>query len=263
MMMTLAILAAAPRVLSADFCADQYVLALADRTQIAALSVDAEKDFSYLRARAAGRPQARPEAEEIVARDVDVVLRHWGGDGARLERAGAAIVTLAYAADFDAVRDNIRTAAGAIHQRARGAALIQALDDRLEALAARGKTGVAALYLTPGAVTAGKDTMIDAIFSAAGVRNIAAAQGLSYWPALSVERLALDPPAFVVTGFFGADSERVNHWSLARHPAFRKALAATPRVDLAADTLACPGWFALDAAERLRDAVDAMEHAHD
>lgn len=255
MVTALLLLAAAPRLLSADYCADQIALALADRAQIAALSVDAEKDFSYLRRRAEGLPQARAEAEEIVARGVDVVLRFWGGDAARHGRF-ADVVSLDYASDFDGVKANIKNAAAAIGQRARGESLIEEIDDRLRALGEKGPSGTAALYVTPGGVTAGKGTMIDAIFKAAGVRNIAADEGLAYWPPLSAEALLENPPGFIVTGFFSAESERINHWSASRHPALKKALRATPRIDLDADVLACPGWFSLDAAEEIRRAVD-------
>lgn len=255
----LAALAAAVRVFSADYCADQLTLALADRDQIAALSVDAAKDFSYLRARAEGLPRARAEAEQIVARRADIVLRYWGGDAARLERLGVKVVSLGYAADFDAIKANIMRAAEAIGQRDRGAALVASIDQRLQALVARGPTSALALYVTPGGVTAGKGTIIDAIFTAAGVANVAAEKGLSYWPPLSAESLIADPPDFMVTGFFSANSERVDHWSMARHPALTRLLAATPRVDLDADVLSCPLWFSLDAAEAIRNAVEKAD----
>ena len=50
----------ASRIVSLDYCADQFVLGLADRERILALSPDAVKDFSYLRAEAAGLPAVRP-----------------------------------------------------------------------------------------------------------------------------------------------------------------------------------------------------------
>lgn len=249
-------LVGAVRVFSADYCADQLVLALADRGEIVALSVDAEKDFSYMRAAAAGLPQARADAEQIAARRADVVLRYWGGDAARLERLGVMVVTLDYASDFDGVKRNIATAAKALGQPRRGQALVRTIDERLKALAARGRLHLSALYVTPGGVTAGKGTMIDAIFTAAGVTNTASENGLSYWPPLSAEALVADPPEFMVTGFFRANSERINHWSAARHPALRRAIEATPRVDLATDVLSCPGWFSLDAAEAIRKAAE-------
>ncbi len=249
--------AAAPRILSADFCADQLVLALADREQIAALSPNADKDFSHLRERTAGLPKSRADAEGAVATRADVVLRFWGGDGPRLERLGIAVETLDYAADFDAVKRNVTRAAETMGQRDRGAALNREIDRRLGALAARGHTGVTALYVTPGGVTAGRETMIDAIMTAAGVTNAAAQAGLSYWPPLSAEAVITKPPEFIVAGFFASASERINHWSAARHPAIRRLLIETPGVAPSSDVLSCPGPQSVDAAEAIRDAVDA------
>jgi iron complex transport system substrate-binding protein len=250
------ILAAAARVFSADFCADQLTLALAAPDQIAALSPDAEKDFSFHRAAAAGLPRARADAESVAAAEAGVVLRFWGGDAARLERLGVKVVTLDYANDFDGVKRNIDAAASAIGREAEGRALIARIDARLSALAARGPAGVTALYVTPGGVTAGKETMIDAIFSAAGVRNKAADAGHSYWPPLPAEAVVADPPAFVVAGFFASNAERINHWSAARHPALQRILRETPGIAPPADVLSCPGPQSVDAAEMIRDAAD-------
>jgi iron complex transport system substrate-binding protein len=253
--------AAFPRVFSADFCADQMVLALADESQIAALSPDAEKDFSYHRARAAGLPQRRAGAEEVAASGAEIVLRYWGGDAPRLARLGARVVTLAYAADFDAVAANIRVAADALGRKERGAALIAALDQRRAALAERGPTGRTALYVTPGGVSAGDDTMIAAIFAAAGVGN--ALSGRSGWPATPLESLARAPPEIAVAGFFNAASARADNWSAARHPAFARIFAGGEAIFLAPDVIACPGNFAIEAAETIRRALDAGEGAAD
>lgn len=255
-MTALLAIAAAIRVFSADYCADQIVLAIAAPENIAALSVDAEKDFSYLRKEAAPFKKSRADAEAVIGADADVVLRFWGGDAARLEKLGIKVVSVDYASDFEGVRQNISVAAAAIGREAQGAALLRDIDARIAALRARADSGMSALYVTPGGVTAGKHTIIDAIFSAAGVGNIAAEKGLDYWPPLSAEALVASPPKFIVTGFFSANSERVNNWSAARHPAIREVIARTPHVDLSANVLSCPGWFSLDAAEAIRNAVD-------
>lgn len=248
--------AAGPRVLSADFCADQLVLALAARDQIAALSTDAERDFSFYRTRADGLPKARADAESVLAAKADVVLRFWGGDSARLTRLGVNVVTLDYAQDFDGVKRTIDIAAEAIARPEAGALLIADLDARLGALAALGPSEVSALYLTPGGVTAGKETMIDAMMSAAGVSNVAAEKGLSYWPPLSAEMVVAEPPEFIVAGFFSSNAERINHWSAARHPALAAILRKTPGVAPPADVLSCPGPQSIVAAELIRAAAD-------
>lgn len=256
MIASAAILAAGIRVFSADFCADQLTLALADPREIAALSPDADKDFSFYRDRSEGIAKRRADVESVAAAGADVVLRFWGGDAARLERFGVKVVTLDYAGDFDGVKRNIAVAAAAIGRDAAGRALIDEIDRRLVALAARGQSGVTALYVTPGGVTAGKATMIDAILNAAGVRNETAAKGLSSWPPLSAEAVVADPPEFIVAGFFVSRAERINHWSASRHPALQAILAGRPGVAPSPDLLGCPGPQSVDAAEMIRDAAD-------
>ncbi len=62
-----------PRVVSLDYCADQYVLALADREQILAVSPAAGAEYSYMAERAQGVPRARPTPEDEVARSTGVL----------------------------------------------------------------------------------------------------------------------------------------------------------------------------------------------
>ncbi len=194
-----------------------------------------------------------------------MVLRFWGGSprlGALLEREGAKVITFAYASDFDAVRANIRAAAAALHREDRGERLIADLDARLATLAARPVHPEAALYVTPGGVTAGSGTMIDAIFSAARVRNVTTEAGLSYWPPLPAEALVLNPPGLIVAGFFKDSGEAANHWSAARHPAFRRIFDATPTIHLPTDIISCPAWFSVDAAEIIAAEIDRMKAGH-
>ncbi|MGE0409211.1 MAG: ABC transporter substrate-binding protein [Amphiplicatus sp.] len=239
---------------SLDFCADQYLLALAEPAEIVALSPGADEDDSYLREKARGIHKARPAVEEIAPLKPDIVFRFWGGAPRMseiLSRFGGEVVTLAYPENFDIVRANIGLVAEKLGRPERGAALLADLDRRLAALARRPPTKVVALYVTPGGVTAGRHTMIDAIFSAAGVRN--AASENDYWPAFPAETLLRRPPQLIVTGFFEATTEYVNHWSATGHPAFRKAFAQTPSIHLPADIVSCPAWFAVDAAEMIAD----------
>src|SRR5690606_25370649 len=99
----LSLLAAAPpalarpeRVMSLDYCADQYVLALADPGQILALSRDAESERSYHAAAARGYPKTGGDAEEIVTAGPDLVVRFWGGghgSDAMIRRFGIPLLT--------------------------------------------------------------------------------------------------------------------------------------------------------------------------
>ena len=66
------------RIVSLDFCADNYVLKLADPDQILKLFLpDAEKDFSHMRDAAVGFRTVRPVSEDILILKPDLVVRSW------------------------------------------------------------------------------------------------------------------------------------------------------------------------------------------
>jgi iron complex transport system substrate-binding protein len=55
------------RVVSLDYCADQYILKLLPKAKILALSKGSTSEFSYMRKHAEGVKTIRATAEEIVA----------------------------------------------------------------------------------------------------------------------------------------------------------------------------------------------------
>jgi iron complex transport system substrate-binding protein len=238
------------RVMSLDQCGDQYALALAPEAELA-LSPRADDPDAWLRAQAAGRRRVRPTLEAAIAFRPDVVVRYWGGEPrllARLEAMGARVVTLDDAADFAGVRGNVRKAAAGLGVPARGEALLARMDQRLaQAAPAPGASPRTALYLTAGGFTAGAGTLVDAILKAAGFSNAAASPGFA---PVSVERIALFPPARFVLGFF--DQTRGDWRGPGRHPVVRNATAGRVAAQLPAATLTCPAWFAADAAAMLK-----------
>ncbi|HEY1448526.1 MAG TPA: ABC transporter substrate-binding protein, partial [Caulobacteraceae bacterium] len=87
----------APRVLSLDQCADQYVLALSPRADIVGLSKRALNADSYLRSAARGLPERRATVESVLASRPEVVVRYWGGEArltSELERRGVRVLTI-------------------------------------------------------------------------------------------------------------------------------------------------------------------------
>ena len=64
----------AQRVVSLDYCADQYLRKFIDPENIAAFSPDAEEPLSYLREEARGLRKIRPVAENVSALSPDVVV---------------------------------------------------------------------------------------------------------------------------------------------------------------------------------------------
>ena len=248
----------APRVVSLDYCADQYVLALADRDQIQAVSVQAGDAHSALRDRAEGLPRVRDAAEDVIALDPDLVVRSYGG-GARARayyaRLGVDVHDLGYANDFDDVRAMIRRTADALGHPERGAALIAQMNADLAA-AAQGPRQ-SALYMTPSGVTAGSGTMIDALLEAANFENAAARDGAAGWRSLPLERLIDQEPDLVVTAFFDGASAPKDSWAMARHPVFQDLFERAVRVEIDGAAVSCSAWTLAAAARRAREQANA------
>ncbi|MFN7164254.1 MAG: ABC transporter substrate-binding protein [Hyphomonas sp.] len=236
---------ARPTLVSLDYCADQFVLALADRDQILAVSKDSERRFSHLREKAAGIPKVRAAAEDVIAMQPDVVVRSFGGDARALafyERFGIRTVQLGYAEDVQSTVDVLRAVAAEIGQGARAEALIAGMPGNAP------DTGRSALYVTPGGVSAGKGTMIGSIMTQAGLTNANTGEG---WTELPLERLVQAPPALMLTAFFGFDDDVTDRWSVSRHPVMQRLMARAQVIAMDESRVSCPAWLVADEAQAI------------
>jgi iron complex transport system substrate-binding protein len=244
--------AAPHRVVSLDYCADQFVLALADRDQIVALSRGSRRDDSYYRVRAAGIRQTRGTLEEVLALRPDVVVRNWGGPWdaeVAYARFGVPVLQVGDTPTFAAAREDLLDAARALGQPERGQALARDLDVRLARLRASAPARrPAVMYLSAAGAVAGSGTMMDAMIAAAGGRNV---RSDSSWTVLPLERMVETPPALIALGFFDTGRTTIDAWSPARHPALRRALAHARTVSLPPAAISCEAWYVIDAAEML------------
>jgi iron complex transport system substrate-binding protein len=237
------------RVVSLDYCADQFVLKLADRADILALSVDATKDFSYMRQEARGIAQVRSTAEDVLALKPDLIIRSYGGGPSALaffEQAGIKVHQIGWGEDFDAVRKNTRDVALALGQPRKGEAVITAFDTQLAQI--RPAAGVKALYVTRGGVTTGPGSMIDLMMTQAGLTNFQSRKG---WNQLPLEQLVTSRPDMAIATFFNAKSNFQEYWSSARHPVVTNLLQNLPVAELDGSSTTCGGWFVGDAVAAL------------
>nr|WP_284223117.1 ABC transporter substrate-binding protein [Brevundimonas denitrificans] len=238
------------RVMALDQCADQYVLALRPDAELA-LSPRADDPDAWMRQAAAGRRRVRPTLEAAIAFRPDVVVRYWGGEPrllARLAATGVRVVTIEDATDFKGIRADIRAVSQGLGVPERGEALAARMDATLRNAAPgpAARPG-SALYLTAGGFTAGRGTLVDAILGAAGFANAAAGP---FFAPVSVERIALFPPARFVLGFF--DQVRGDWRGPGRHPVVQRSARGRVAARLPAAALTCPAWFAADAAAMLK-----------
>jgi iron complex transport system substrate-binding protein len=254
--------AALPTVASINVCSDQLLLTLADPEQILSVSwLAADPEESMLAELAADFPLNYGEAEELIELDADVVL---GGSltnapvRALLNRLGHDVVALNPANSLAEVERNIELVAAAIDRHDRGAALIAEMRSRAATIASRVQgQDTTAVVVRPGAFTVGSGSLADALMRLAGLRNIAAEQGLDRWGTLSLEALLMSrPQRLILTNYRDDEASLAN--SILAHP----ALAATrERVKVArvpAKLWACGLPQSLDAAELLAGLVETQ-----
>lgn len=246
--------AAGPRAASTTLCGDQYLLALADRSQIASVSWMAIGPHSFHADRAAGLPQNRGAIEQLVAAGADLLVTGPGTDPQTrraLARFGIDAVEIDMAPDFDGIAANLRRVATALGEPARGEAAVAAMQARLAALAPPPDAPRPRIvYYRPDGGGAGLGTIVDAALSAAGYANLQAERGMRGWGGLPAEALALDPPDGFVISYFDTGAQSVRR-RLGRNPILQAAFGAKPVVAVPGDRWACAHPMVVEAVAAL------------
>ncbi|MEC3909808.1 ABC transporter substrate-binding protein [Sphingobium sp. CR2-8] len=193
--------AAPRRIISLNLCADQLVLALADRDQIAGLTHNAtDPQMSAAAAQARGLPILGGSAEEVLAADPDLVI----GMPARRNPAIAVLkaqkykaVDLKSAETYDAILLSIREVAKAVGHPARGEALIARMNAELARIGKARPGLVAAYYQRRGYLT-GTGTLIDDLMQRVGMTNLAAKLGKPPLSQMSLEEMVVARPDYLI-----------------------------------------------------------------
>jgi iron complex transport system substrate-binding protein len=235
-------------------CADQLVLALADRDQIAGLTrYAADPAMSAEAARAKGLPILRGAAEEIMATNPDLVV----GMPARRNPAIKALKTRYPAVDlksadgYDAILTSIRKMALAVGHPERGEALIVGMERDLAHIP-RARKGVVAAYWQRRGYLTGTGTLIDDLMTRVGVTNLAGKLGKPALSQMGIEELAAARPDVIVVD---AATDKVvdQGTAMMHHP----VLDGIPRVAIPQAWTVCGGPAYVKAARALAKGVNA------
>jgi iron complex transport system substrate-binding protein len=253
-----ALAAPLPTVASINLCADQLVLTLAAPEQVLTVSwLAADPEESLLAAQAARYPLNYGSAEELLRFHPDVVIAGaYTNEFTRalLIRLGYEVVELDPEESIADIARNLRRVAQAIGRGERGEVLAAELGTRAQSIAAaRPEHAPATVVVRPGGFTVGEHSLADDLMKLAGVRNVAAEQGLDRWGSLSMETLlASQPELIVLTGYRAAQPSLAN--AVLAHPALRLVRASRTA------TVPAPYWDcglpeSLDSAEQLQRAA--------
>ena len=232
------------RVASANLCADQLLMALADDTQIASLSpLSRDRTISYLADRAGHYPVNRASGEDLLRADADLVLV--GTFDSRytrdiLDMQHIRSLVLAPWTGLDMGRQQILTLAGQLHQEDRGAALVRDIDDalaRLPKLTDAHRPSFLTVHRR-GFVSHGG--LATEILTRIGLKNAAEDFGLGDYGFVSLEALVRRPPDFLVVDDATTDPEDMGQAFLL-HPALQKLWPMEKRIVAPSSWSICGG----------------------
>ncbi|UTW55928.1 ABC transporter substrate-binding protein [Kordiimonas sp. SCSIO 12610] len=249
------------KTVSTDYCADQFVLALADKSQIKAVSKEALDAHSFHRDRARYVPTFGGSAEEILMQESDTVVWSWRG-GANVNklfaRTGTTAVQVDYALSADDVFRNVSKIAGALGKVAEGEVMITDYKARLLTLKGMPKTKLKAVYVTQGGFTAGLGTFVDNVIKLSGFDTVADEMKINSWQPVPLEALVLNPPDVIIGSFFDLTTSAKSQWGLTRHPLLNKMMQEIPTILVPSKYLSCNGFFFVDGAEYIREEASKL-----
>jgi iron complex transport system substrate-binding protein len=235
-------------IVSLNVCADQYLIALADPGQIAALSSNArDPGLSAAAAQARRFRILRRASEEVLAIRPDLIVGYPVGAGMIAGAPPGRWRTLGVpdAPDYGAIRRQIRDVARAVGHSGRGEALIARMDRELSALPRARRDGVAAYYQRRGYLT-GTGTLVDDLMRRVGLVNLAGKLGKPVLAQVPLEEMVAARPDWLIVES-ATDRVADQGTEMLHHP----ALASIPRISIPQSWTVCGGPAYVRAARAL------------
>jgi iron complex transport system substrate-binding protein len=248
------------RIVSFNACADGYLMALADKSQIAALSLFARDPAYSPRAKEArAYPFTKGQAEVLLVLHPDLVIAspYRRAESLALLKGRARILDLPPANSFADVVAQTRMIAAAIGQRERGEALVRAMRARVDAAGRRPPGGVAAYY-ERGGILIGTGSLMDDLMTRAGLINLARTLHKGALGRLSLEEIVQARPDYLIMTDSGGSEARGQDegGQMLDHPALTRAVPLSHRLHVPSNLTACGGPSYPDALERLQAEAD-------
>jgi iron complex transport system substrate-binding protein len=243
------------RIVSLNLCADQLILALADRDQIAGLTRNVtDKDMSAAAREVKGLRVLRASVEEILAIEPDLVIGMPASGSAAvamLPNRSVRTLDLGSANSLDEIFVSIREVAAAVGHPERGEALVARMKTELAAIPRNGGGQVAAYYQRRGYMT-GTGTLIDDLMQRAGLQNLAAKLGKPPLATVSLEEIVAAQPGYLIVESATA-RVRDQGTEMLHHP----ALDDFARISIPQSWTVCGGPAYVKAARSIADQLAA------
>ncbi|HKJ51249.1 MAG TPA: ABC transporter substrate-binding protein [Gammaproteobacteria bacterium] len=249
--------AASPqRIVSIGLCTDQLLLLLADREQIASLSVwAADPDMSYMIDSVGDIPLNNASVEEVIAYRPDLVIasQFAAWNSARfLRRLGYEVRQIPPVKSIDDIYDLLARVGAWIGHPGRAERIIGEMQQKLDQIERRyrDRPRKTVLVYSPNGFTVGADTLENDIFTHAGYRNLAAEMGIEGFRPIALETLlAADPDVLQID----RDLSRPDSLATAYvgHPVLDRFSAQREQLDIPTRLRICGGPMITEAIEAM------------
>jgi len=249
----------ASRIASLNLCADELVLRLADRQDVASVTwLTRTHAASNLRELAVGIPVNHGLAEEILPLRPDLVVA--GRYTTRiavsfLRREGLPVVELDVPRTLDEVRDQIREIATLLGRPERGEAMIAAMQEGLDRIApVADGWRPRAFILRPNGFAMGTGSLVDSLLVRAGLRNGAAELGLDGQSQIPLETVLLEDADLLIVDA-GEQHAPALATEMLRHPALLRMGRRIEVLPLPTRWWTCAGPMLVEAVAHLAAAA--------
>lgn len=247
------VLAKPTRIVSTNLCSDELLLRLADRNNIAAVTKSSRLSYIFsVVDLAKGIKRTAGTLEEILILNPDIVIT---GSYDRqkiniLRKLGIKVHPVKTPKNFIELKEQIRLMAEVIDEQRRGEELIKDMDLRLNNLRNQTVPSVKAVFYRPGGLTAGPNSIINAMMDVAGVNNIALQIHNRSSRYLELENLMMRNPDLIIFSDYRVDVPTIRREILS-HPAIKKGFPGLKTVYLPSNLMICSSPATIEAAEIL------------
>lgn len=244
-----------PKVVSVNVCTDQFVMLLADPSQVLSLTVLADDPQSSALADRAGQfAQNNGRAESIAIQEPDVVVASAYSDPAllgMLRQIGIEVVQFPIITALTDIPAQLRAFGEVLGREAVADEMARDFEDNLRSLPKAAEAAPLAAFFYPNGYALGTGTLSHDILTAGGARNLSVELGMTGGGRLSLEQVVLNQPDMLIgapnySGFSRSEE-------MTTHP----ALSGIPMVHSTPDWV-CGTPNTLRAVAQVSDMVDRV-----
>jgi iron complex transport system substrate-binding protein len=244
------------RIVSIGLCTDQLLLLLAEREQIASVSVWArDRNMSYMIDAVGDIPLNNASIEEIISLEPDLVVASefvaWDTVNL-LRQLGFSVKQAPVVTSVDEIYDLLVQFASWTGNEQRARVMVEQMRRRLADIDTRysARPAKSVIIYSPNGFTIGADTLENDLFLRAGYRNLAADMGISGFQEISLEELiAADPDVLQIDRSLSPQDSLAT--ATLEHPVLEKLIRRREYLDIPTRLRICAGPMIVDAIEMM------------